>query len=64
MKNSGENFREAQEEEAIDARELTREILLLCKEYFVAACRLSGDGISMRFPNGQRANVAVWFSKK
>ncbi len=55
---------EAQTEAEIDARELTREILPLLKEHFVAVCRLFEDGISMRFPNGQTATVAVWFCKK
>lgn len=64
MKNERENFQEAQEEGEIDARELTREILPLLKDHFVATCRLFEDGISMRFPNGQHATVAVWFSKK
>ena len=76
MKDERENFSEAQDEtraeaqdaaqtEAeIDARELTREILPLLKEHFVAVCRLFEDGISMRFPNGQTATVAVWFCKK
>ena len=50
-------------EEEIGARELAQEILPLLKDNFVATCRLIKDGISMRFPNGQHATVAVWFSK-
>ena len=60
---SGMRETEAQNEAEIDARELTREILPLLKENFVAVCRLSEDGISMRFPGGRVATVAVWFEK-
>ena len=75
MKNERENFSEtqgtenctqgteAQNEAEIGARELAQEILPLLKEHFVAKCRLTEDGVSMRFPNGQHATVAVWFSK-
>ncbi len=76
MKNERENFLgmrgeegeaqntdDAVREAEIGARELTREILPLLKDAFVATCRLTEDGISMRFPNGQHATVAVWFSK-
>ena len=76
MKNESENFEEIREENGealnagdaaqeaeIGARELAQEILPLLKENFVAKCRLTEEGISMRFPNGQHATVAVWFSK-
>ena len=76
MKNESENFEEIREakgevlnagdaarEAEIGARELAQEILPLLKENFVAKCRLTKEGISMRFPNGQHATVAVWFSK-
>ena len=76
MKNESENFEEIREENGevlnagdaaqeaeIGARELAQEILPLLKENFVAKCRLTEKGISMRFPNGQHATVAVWFSK-
>lgn len=65
MKNEfNENEKEAQNEAEIGARELAQEILPLLKEHFVAKCRLTEDGVSMRFPNGQHATVAVWFSKQ
>ena len=76
MKNESENFEEIREENGevlnagdaaqeaeIGARELAQEILPLLKENFVAKCRLTEEGISLRFPNGQHATVAVWFSK-
>ncbi len=67
MKNERKNVAaaeaDAKTEAEIGARELAREILPLLKEAFVAKCRLTEDGVSMRFPNGQRATVAVWFWK-
>ncbi len=59
-----ENYDEAQREKHIEGRQLAREILPLLKENFVAVCRLREDEISMKFPNGQRATVAVWFDEE
>lgn len=64
MNSERENYEEAQREERIDERELAREILPLLKENFLAVCRLSEDGITMRFLNGQKATVAVWFDDR
>ncbi len=59
-----ENHEEAQREKHIEGRQLAREILPLLKENFVAVCRLREDEISMKFPNGQCATVAVWFDEQ
>ena len=64
MNRKRENYEEALREERINARELTREILPLLKENFLAVCRLGEDGITMRFLNGQKATVAVWFDDR
>ena len=64
MNSEREIYEEALREERIDERELTREILPLLKENFLAVCRLSEDGITIRFLNGQKATVAVWFDDR
>ena len=56
------NFEETKEPRFY-ARELLYEILLLLKECFVAKFRVCEDGISIRFLNGQRAFLAVWFTE-
>ncbi len=64
MNSEREIYEEALREERIDERELTREILPLLKENFLAVCRLSEDGITIRFLNGQKATIAVWFDDR
>lgn len=64
MKHEFEKIAEEIREERISAEEMIGEILPVLKELFVAKCRICSDGISLRFPNGQRAIVAVWFDRE
>lgn len=49
------------EHERITTAELIGELQPILRDFFVADCRRCEDGLALRFPNGQKAVVAVWF---
>ncbi|MDE7159045.1 MAG: hypothetical protein K2N74_05665 [Clostridiales bacterium] len=51
-------------EEQITAERLLEEIKPIIKDCFVAIVHQNSDGLSLRFPSGQKFTVAVWENKK
>lgn len=59
MKYQREVIRDAQGEPPVTAASIVDEIAPLLKEYFVASCRVLGEGISICLPNGQEFLLTV-----
>lgn len=53
-----------EDKERIAADALLAEIKIAIKDTFIAAVRKSGDGLQIKFPNGQTFTLALWENQK